>query len=43
MCYEVVIVSAGGDETTFAKSLIISLEDVIANWYYRFPSGCIYS
>jgi hypothetical protein len=26
MCYEAVIVSAGGDEATFAKSLIISQE-----------------
>jgi hypothetical protein len=31
MCYKVAIALAGGDETTFAKSLIISLEDVAAN------------
>jgi hypothetical protein len=37
MCYEAAIVSAGGDKTTFAKSLIISLEDVAANWYSRLP------
>jgi hypothetical protein len=43
MCYEAVRASAGGDETTFAKSLIIYLEDVTANWYSRLPSGCIYS
>jgi cysteinyl-tRNA synthetase len=31
MCYEVAIASAGGDEATLSKSLIISLEDVVAN------------
>jgi hypothetical protein len=35
--------SAGGDEATLAKCLIISLEDAAANWYSRLPSGCIYS
>jgi hypothetical protein len=43
MCYEAAITSAGGDETTITKSLIISLEDVVVNWYSRLPSGCIYS
>jgi hypothetical protein len=43
MCYEAAIASTGGDEVTLAKSLIISLEDVIANWYSRLPVGCIYS
>jgi hypothetical protein len=43
MCYEAAIASGGGDEATLAKSLIISLEDVVANWYSRIPSGCIYS
>jgi hypothetical protein len=33
MCYEVVIASSGGNETTLAKSFIISLEGVAANWY----------
>jgi hypothetical protein len=33
----------GGDEATLAKSLIISLEDAVANWYSRLPPGCIYS
>jgi hypothetical protein len=33
MCYEAVIASARGDESTLAKSLIISLEDAAANWY----------
>jgi hypothetical protein len=37
MCYKVVIASAGGDEATLAKSLIISLEDAAANWYSRLP------
>jgi hypothetical protein len=43
MSYEAAIASAGGDEATLIKSLIISLEDVAANWYSRLPSGCIYS
>jgi hypothetical protein len=43
MCYEVAIASTGGDETTLTKSLIISLEDAIANWYSRLPPRCIYS
>jgi hypothetical protein len=43
MCYEATIASAGGDEATLTKPLIISLEDATANWYSRLPSGCIYS
>jgi hypothetical protein len=43
MCYEAAIASAGGDEATLAKSLIISLEDTTANWYSRLPLCCIYS
>jgi hypothetical protein len=43
MCYEATIASAGGDEATLPKSLIISLEDVAVNWYYRLPPRCIYS
>jgi hypothetical protein len=43
MCYKAAIASAGGDEATLAKSLIISLEDVATNWYSRLPSRCIYS
>jgi hypothetical protein len=43
MCYEAAIVSAGGDEATLVKSLIISLEDVAMNWYFRLPPQCIYS
>jgi hypothetical protein len=35
MCYEASIASFGGDEATLTKSLIISLEDTIANWYSR--------
>jgi hypothetical protein len=43
MCYGAAIASTGGDEATLTKSLIISLEDAAANWYYRLPSHCIYS
>jgi hypothetical protein len=43
MFYEATIASAGGDEATLAKSLIIFLEDAAANWYSKLPSGCIYS
>jgi hypothetical protein len=43
MFYEAAIASAGGDEATHAKSLIISLEDEAANWYSRLPPRCIYS
>jgi hypothetical protein len=43
MCYKAAIASAGGDETTLSKSLIISLEDVAANRYSILPLGCIYS
>jgi hypothetical protein len=43
MCYEAAIASAGGDESNLAKSLIISLEDAIANWYARLPPRCVYS
>jgi hypothetical protein len=43
MSYEVAIASAGGDEATLTKSLIISLEDAAINWYSRLPPGCIYS
>jgi hypothetical protein len=31
MCYEAAIASAGGDKATLTKSLIICLEDAIAN------------
>jgi hypothetical protein len=31
MCYEAAIASVGGDKATLAKSLIISLEDAVAN------------
>jgi hypothetical protein len=43
MCYEAAIALTGGDETTLAKSLIISLEDATANWYSRLPPRCFYS
>jgi hypothetical protein len=37
MSYEAAIASFGGDKTTVAKSFIISLENVGANWYARLP------
>jgi hypothetical protein len=43
MCYEAAIALAGVDEVTLAKSLIISLEDIAANWYSRLLPRCIYS
>jgi hypothetical protein len=43
MCYKAAIASAGDDEATLTKSLIISLEDAPANWYSRLPPRCIYS
>jgi hypothetical protein len=41
MCYEAAIASAGGNEATLAKSLIISLKDAAVNWYSRLPPRCI--
>jgi hypothetical protein len=35
MCYEVAIASCGSNETTLAKSFIISLEGAAAIWYAR--------
>jgi hypothetical protein len=35
MCYEALIDLVGGDDTTLAKSFIISLENAAANWYAR--------
>jgi hypothetical protein len=43
MCYNATIASAGKDEATITKWLIISLEDVAANWYSRLSPKCIYS
>jgi hypothetical protein len=43
MSYEAAIASFGGDETTLAKSFIISLENVAINWYTRLPSRSITS
>jgi hypothetical protein len=42
MCYEAVIASAGGDEATLKKSLIISLDDAATNWYSKLSPRCIY-
>jgi hypothetical protein len=35
MRYEAAIASSGGNETTLAKSFIISLEGATANWHVR--------
>jgi hypothetical protein len=43
MSYKAVKASARGEEAILAKSLIIFLEDVAANWYSRLPPWCIYS
>jgi hypothetical protein len=43
MSYEASIASSGGDDTTLAKSFIISLENVGANWYAKLPSRSITS
>jgi hypothetical protein len=43
MCYKATIASVGGNKATLTKSLIISLQDAMANWYSRLPLGCIYS
>jgi hypothetical protein len=42
MCFKAATASASGDEATLAKSLIISLENVVANWYSRLLPKCIY-
>jgi hypothetical protein len=43
MRYKATITSAGGDEATLAKPLIILIEDAAANWYSVLPPRCIYS
>jgi hypothetical protein len=43
MSYEAAIALFGGDETTLAKSFIISLKNVVANWYARLLSRSITS
>jgi hypothetical protein len=43
MSYEAVIASFGGDETTLAKSFIISLENAAAKWYAKLPLRSITS
>jgi hypothetical protein len=43
MSYEAAIASFGRDETTLAKSFIISLENAAANWYARLPPRSITS
>jgi hypothetical protein len=43
MSYEVAIALSGGEDTTLAKSFIISLENATANWYARLPPRYIAS
>jgi hypothetical protein len=43
MFYKATIAPVGEDEATLAKSLLVSLEDAVANWYSTVPPGCIYS
>jgi hypothetical protein len=43
MSYEAAIGSCGGDDTTLAKSFIISLDNAVANWYARLPPRSIMS
>jgi hypothetical protein len=43
MSYEAAIASSGGDDITLAKSFIISLENVVVNWYARLPPRSITS
>jgi hypothetical protein len=43
MSYEATIALSGGDDTTLAKSFIISLMNAAANWYARLPLRSIAS
>jgi hypothetical protein len=43
MSYEARIASSGGDDTTLAKSFMISLENATANWYAILPPRSITS
>jgi hypothetical protein len=43
MSYEAAIASFSGDDTTLAKSFIISLKNAATNWYVRLPQGSITS
>jgi hypothetical protein len=43
MSYEAAIASCGGDDTTLARSFIISLKNAVANWYVRLPPRSIMS
>jgi hypothetical protein len=43
MCYEVVIASLGGNDTTLAKSFIISLNGATRNWYEKLQPRSITS
>jgi hypothetical protein len=43
MSYEAAIASSGGDDTTLAKSFIITLQNAATNWYARLPPRSISS
>jgi hypothetical protein len=43
MSYEAAIASCGGDDTTLARSFIISLKNAVAKWYVRLPPRSIMS
>jgi hypothetical protein len=43
ICYKAAIASSGGNETTLAKSFIISLKGAAANWYARLQPRSITS
>jgi hypothetical protein len=43
MCYEASIASVGGNGTTLTKSFIMSLENLVANWYGRLQPRSITS
>jgi len=41
MAYEATIASAGGDDSTMAKSFIMACEGFVANWYSYLPQQSI--
>jgi hypothetical protein len=43
MSYEATIASSRGDDTTLAKSFIMSLENIVATWYARLSPRSITS
>jgi len=41
MAYEATIASAGGDDSTMAKSFVVACEGSVANWYSYLPPQSI--